>query len=291
MSRFVVSLLCLLVVALSSGVASCSRHNDSEKVFSVRGIIRGPFEDGTISIEHEAIPNYMPAMTMPFYVDAADVNGLTPGDKVEFEFRVGDTSRATKFRKVGSVALSTEREGSSSAEFAQPAIRRLREGDPVPAFSLIDQDNRPFTADALRGRHTIVTFVFTRCPVPEFCPLIGKKYQAMQALLRAATDAPTSETQLVSITIDPEHDRPEILRSYGQSLGADFARWRFLTGDREEIAKLTRLFAVRTERNNGNLDHTLATALIGPRGEIMEIWRGNAWSPEEIVPKLRGGGN
>ena len=163
-------------------------------------------------------------------------------------------------------------------------MRRLREGDAVPDFTLTRQDGGRITAADLQGRHTIVTFIFSRCPVPEFCPLIGRKFQALQRELPTIA----KEVRLLSITIDPEYDQPAILREYGKSLDADFSRWSFATGSSAQIEQLARLFAVRIERNSGSLDHALATALIGPDAKVIEIWRGNAWKPEGILARIRG---
>ena len=272
---------CVFFLSLCCAVAAA----ETGRTFAVQGVVRGTYQEreGTISIQHEEIPGFMPAMTMPFYVDAAEGRRLAPGDRVAFEFRVGERSRATHFRKLGRESTAPAK---STAAGTSTATRRLREGDAVPPFALVDHNNQPLTADALEGRHTVLTFVFTRCPVPEFCPLIGKKYQALQKALGATANLPTADVQLLSISIDPEHDTPAVLRTYGESLGADFAKWRFGTGIPSEVEKLTRAFAVRTERNGGSLDHTLATALIGPDGRVIEIWRGNGWKPEQIIARL-----
>lgn len=267
---------CVLLPSFTTQVAAAR----TERVFIVRGVVQAPHQDGMITIQHEEIPGYMPAMTMPFYADAAEASALSPGDRVEFKFLVGDGSRATAFKKIGKGEI--RQSGLENTE--RVAMRkRLREGDAVPSFTLIDHDNRPLTDAILRDRHTLITFIFTRCPVPEFCPLIARKFQTLQARLKAIT---ATDVQLLSITIDPEFDRPEILRRYGQSLEADFNRWRFATGDADEVEKLTKLFAVRTERNGGALDHTLATALVGPDGNIIAIWRGNGWRIDEVIGKL-----
>ncbi len=263
--------------------ATAIHATGADRIFTVRGIIRGPYEDGKIRIQHDEIPGFMPAMTMPFFVDAADVEELRPGDQVVFEFRVGERSKATKFRKVSDTPAPLP-PAIAVPHGARPAVsqQRVREGDRVPEFELRDQDGARLALGDLKGEPTVVTFIFTRCPVPEFCPLIGKKFQELQReLARTAPDA-----RLLSITIDPEHDQPEILRAYGESLGADFARWRFATGSPEEIGKLTKAFAVRTEREGGTLDHTLATALIGADGRVVQIWRGNFWKPAEVVERL-----
>ncbi len=277
----------LLVLAFAA--VSCSRDRPAARqaageVYPVRGVVRGPYAAGSITIEHEPVPNYMPAMTMPFNVEQADVQSLAPGDRVEFELHVnGDVSRATNFRRTGRVA------GATSPDAAPVRAVRLRPGDEVPGFALVDQDEHPFTRESLQGRRSVVTFVFTRCPVPEFCPLLARKFQALQSALAERRDV--ADVQLVSITIDPEHDRPAVLRAYGEAQQADFSRWRFVTGESGVIADLARRFAVRTERNGATLDHTLATALVGPDGRIIEIWRGNAWQPEEVLTALsRGSG-
>lgn len=271
-----------LVTVLFSLTFGSILHAADDRVFTVRGVIKAPFANGTVSIQHEAIPGFMPAMTMPFNTNAEDAKDLVAGDQVVFQFHVGEESRASNFRKIGRV--SPEANASRASSSSSAAVRRLREGDVVPGFALIDQAGRALTQADLRGRHTILTFVFTRCPVPEFCPRIGEKFQVLQRELEAAATA-EPRVQLLSITIDPEHDRPPVLREYGEALGANFERWRFATGTPQEISRLTALFAVRTERNSGTLDHTLATALVGPDGKIVEIWRGNAWKPEEVLAK------
>jgi len=273
--------LCFCFIAVWAG--SILAAVDPEQVFTVRGIIRQPYADGRITIAHEAIPNLMPAMTMPFYVAASDVAGLSPGDHVEFEFRIEDRrSRATKFRKLA--AGVTPPAGVISKGASVAGARRLRPGDSMPAFALVDQDERGLRNANLAGQFTILTFVFTRCPVPEFCPLLGEKFQSLQQQLTSPELPPT---RLLSITLDPDFDRPAVLQEYAKSLQADPSRWRFATGTVEEIEKLTRAFAVRTERNGPTLDHTLATALVGPDGKVIEIWRGNAWKPAEVIEKLK----
>lgn len=275
---------CAAALTLVAAWVCAGCGSKDARVFTVRGVVRAPYAEGAITIQHEEIPGFMPAMTMPFYADVAEVRDLKPGDQVEFEFRVGEQSRARKFRKTGTAPIA-KADSNAGGSRADAGSRRLREGERVPPFRLIDQDQRPLTEDNLRGRHTIVSFVFTRCPVPEFCPLIAKKLQAVQAQLEQP-GATGERVQLLTITIDPDYDRPEILKAYGKSLGANFERWRFATGTRDEVEKLARSFAVRIERNAASLDHALATALIGPDATVVEIWRGNAWKPEEVVARI-----
>jgi Uncharacterized protein SCO1/SenC/PrrC, involved in biogenesis of respiratory and photosynthetic systems len=272
----------LRVILLLLVVPFCTQRafsQTSEKVFTVTGVVRLPYSEGSIRIEHDEIPGFMPAMTMPFYADAADASHLKVGDRVQFEFRVGAQSRATNFKKLPSAPSAN---ASAPITPPRPPSARLRPGDLIPDFALTAENDQPLTAAALDGHYTVVTFIFTRCPVPEFCPLMSRKFQELQQTSREQQLG----LRLLSITIDPDFDRPDILRAYSKSVDADPAKWRFATGSVEDIAKLTRAFAVRTEFNSGRLDHTLATALIGPDRRIVEIWRGNAWKPSEVLSRL-----
>lgn len=256
-----------------------------ERTFVVRGKVTAPLEDGAVTVAHEEIPGFMPAMTMPFYIDPAAFAQAAPlraGDRVEFKFSVGERSRAYDFVRLGPAGA----EPASAAETAEAApTRRLKEGSSVPDFALTDQQGRRFAAADLRGRRTVLTFIFTRCPVPEFCPRMSQRFQALQARLQKTPPA-GAPVQLLSITIDPEFDTPEILRGYGESYGADPEHWRFATGTIEQIARLTKAFAVHTEKNAGTLDHTLTTALIDADGRVQTIWRGNGWKVDEVLAAL-----
>jgi protein SCO1/2 len=265
----------LLVALLGSLVASAAPARE----FHVRGIVRAPYADGAIRIQHEEIPGFMPAMTMPFFVDADEVSDLRPGDRVEFKFVVAERSRATAFRRTGrEMAAATA--GSSSPS---PHVRRLRPGDALPAVTLRDEQDSALGEEWFDGRHTVLTFMFTRCPVPEFCPLLAQKFGTLQTLL--ATRG-RDDVRLLSVTLDPAHDQPDVLRAYAAAVGADAARWSFATGKPAEIEQLTRALAVRTERDGAVLNHALATVLIGPDRRVVEIWRGQSWKPEEILARL-----
>ncbi|ACB75085.1 electron transport protein SCO1/SenC [Opitutus terrae PB90-1] len=276
--------LALFALVFADGWAAETARAATEQVFTVRGVVRGRLQNGTLRIAHQAIPDYMPAMTMPFNVDPAALEQAAqfqPGDGVEFKFAVTDaSSRAFDFRRIGG-----PRGADEPAAIAAVPARRLREGDEVPPFVLRDQLDRPLTLADLRGKRTVLTFIFTRCPVPEFCPLMSQRFRTLQQALATSPSADTP-VQLLSITLDPEFDTPQILRAYGESYGADPARWRFATGPKEQITALTRAFAVHTEQSRGTLDHTLATALIGPDARVQTIWRGNGWKPDEILAAL-----
>jgi protein SCO1/2 len=272
----------LPVLLFAQLVAGCGRH-DAEREFVVTGIVQSPASEGQIVIAHDDIPGFMPAMTMPFFADETAVKNLQSGDRVRFRFLVGESSsRATHFELLSRVSP----EATAPRLGETPRVARLKPGDPVPGFALTDQDGRPVSAGQLHEKLTVLTFIFTRCPVPDFCPLLTSRFAELQAAV--GHDPLLSGTmQLWSITIDPEHDTPDVLRAYGSAHGADPARWRFLTGAPEELARLRQAFALHAVPANGGFDHSLTTALIGREGNVAAIWRGNGWKTAEIVAAAR----
>ena len=274
MVRPVVSIV-LAFVLLSTFVAA-----EEQRTFQVRGTVLGPVENGEILIEHDEIPGYMPAMTMPFIVahpHAADVRALTAGDVVEFRWTVGESSSASHFRVL--------RRGTPHARSPLTGPAVLQEGEVVPDFSLIDQSEQVLTAAALEGHFTVLSFLFTRCPVPEFCPWLAARYAELLGKIQASERM--DDVQLLSVTIDPEYDTPAVLRAYGEHWGADFARWRFATGPTDEVTRLRQRFAVRAVGAGAALDHTLATVLIGPDRRVLHIWRGNQWKTADVLAAIQ----
>jgi protein SCO1/2 len=276
-----------LVIAML-GIAACGGGNDrtasgEERQFAATGLIVAILEDGQVSVAHDAIPGFMPAMTMPLTLaNPRDAGRLTPGDRVQFTLRVGEqSSRAADFvvtgRDLGALTAYIAARTRSSA--------RLRPGDAVPVFRLVDQSGATLSDEDLRGHPTVLTFLFTRCPLPEFCPLMVRHFKQLQRAI--AADPSLASVRLLSISLDPEFDSPQVLAEYGRAQGADFTRWRFATGTPDQVAVLTRAFAVHTERTGALVDHTLATALIDAEGRVVELWRGNGWTVEEVLGVLR----
>ena len=283
--------LTVVLLAAMAATISMARARRPEviepdtRTFEVSGVVTAPPADGRVTVAHDAISGYMPAMTMPFAIEK-DAPALAPGDRVRFTLRVAaDWSRAEH------IVISGRDEAiAAAARSAASSTRaRLKKGDTLPAFSLETQHGRAFTADDLRGRLTAITFIFTRCPVPEFCPLLSKRFQQVQ---RELEREPTSRRELervrlVSVTLDPAFDTPQVLDAYANAIGANPDRWQFVTGRESEVARLTSAFSIHVERNGVLLDHTLATAVIDADGRIVEIWRGTGWNVSEVIDVLR----
>jgi protein SCO1/2 len=132
----------------------------------------------------------------------------------------------------------------------------------------------------------VLTFIFTRCPIATFCPRISQHFSELQQAIKSEAGA-AGKTRLLSLTLDPQFDTPDILRSYAHQQKADPQIWTFATGEPGEIDKLTQSFAVFVQPEGGTISHGLATALIGADGSLVKIWRGNAWKSSEVIEELR----
>lgn len=271
----------LVLVAVVLNVSACSRSRN-EQEFPVTGVIVAPLEGSTMMVAHEPIPGFMPAMTMPFTLaNPGDADRLSPGDRIRFTLVVGeDRSRAADVVVTGQDLQVLHAHLRARAN----EVKRLRPGDRVPAFALVDQDGNPVSEQDLSGRLTVLTFIFTRCPLPEFCPRITGRFRDLQQTILA--DPAMTSVRLLSVTLDPEYDTPPVLAEYGRAWNADFARWRFATGTPEQVAVLTRAFAVHVEASGGLIDHTLATALLDGSGQVVELWRGNVWDTQDVIDAL-----
>ena len=279
-------LVAVVIAVIAMGVFTSRAWNraarqDGRQRYPVTGVVIALEDNAAIRVAHHDIPGFMPAMTMPFTLaNPRDRERLSPGDVVQFTFLVGaGRSEAVDVRVTGRKA--------DLAEFGATPVRnsaRLRPGDQLPPFSLVNQDGTVLSERDLLGRPTVVTFIFTRCPVPEYCPLIVGRFREVQRAI--ANNASLADAGLLSVTLDPAYDTPQVLSAYGRAMGADFTRWRFATGSTDQVAVLTRAFAVHTERSGGLIDHTLATALVDAGGRVVEIWRGNTWETREVLDAL-----
>lgn len=294
-SGFVTQIVRILLAATVVCFAACKEappetrtaKNEAEVTYQVKGVLRSApdFTEESVMIEHADIPGFMPAMTMPFeFREPEQLKGLDAGDPVAFEFVVTETdSWIKKVRKVDrSEVVLPERK---AVEEPGPTVARVKEGQRVPEFKLVDQAGRPVSNETFAGKPLVVTFMFTRCPVPNFCPLMSKNFQTLEQKIQEDPQL-AGKVNLLSISFD-EYDKPEVLAEYGKQWTKDLDSWRFATGEPDEIRKLTQAFAVQVKPESGTINHGLATALIGPDGTIHRIWRGNAWKTEEVFNALR----
>ncbi len=272
------------VIALLVLVCACTRTRQYQLKGQVLAVDSVRHE---ITVKHEDIKGFMPGMTMPFKVrDESLVAGRTPGEFIRATLVVEDAAAYLK---------AIERTGVAPlAEDATPrvALRLLDPGDPIPDAAFMDQDGRRRRLMDWRGQVLAVTFIYTRCPVPDFCPLMDRQFAAIQKAV--SEDASLrGRVHLVSISFDPTFDTPAVLKQYAGMRGADSGTWSFLTGDRDEIDRFAGHVGVSITREPGNqpeIMHNLRTAVVDADGRLSRVLGGNEWKPEELLEALRSAG-
>jgi protein SCO1/2 len=283
--------LCALLVLVACNRSAQTADNNRDRHYDVRGIIRGFAPDHrAIEVEHEDVRGFMPSMTMPFSVqDPKQTAGLVMGDAISFRLTVTD-----KDSWIDQIKKINVDEVRLPAPKATPKTRstivdsaRLREGDRMPPFELTNQNGERITLKTFLGHPFVLTFIFTRCPIPNFCPLMSKNFVELQKAIRNGSGTLT-QTRLLSISFDPDFDTPHVLKAYADHEQADRKIWEFATGEKSETDNLTRAFSVYVQAEAGTISHGLATALIGEDGKIARIWRGNGWSPSEVIGEIEG---
>jgi protein SCO1/2 len=226
----------------------------------------------------------MPAMTMTFPVgDRALLDGWQPGDLVTGTLEVSASlGRLVALTRTGHSPLP---ESSNSALLA---AELLAVGDSVPDAALIDERDRRRYLSEWFGTPTLVTFIYTRCPLPTYCPLMDRHFATIQR--RAASDpALRGRVRLVSISFDPDYDTPAVLAEHARRLGADPEVWTFLTGDRVTVDRVAARFGVGVMRETDDantITHNLRTLLVGADGRIAAIYSGNEWTPDRALADL-----
>jgi protein SCO1/2 len=283
----------VLIGCLALGLFACdrsSRPGEATEHYNTRGVVRGFSPDrSTIEIQHENIPGFMPSMTMPFVArDQKQIADLKIGDAISFCMTVTQKDfwiqNVKKIRREDVDVAEPKHTPSFSAE----RDARLKEGDPMPRFSLTDQNGEGISLDTFRGQPFVLTFVFTRCPMPNFCPRMSNNFEELQTAIKTGS-ATIAKTRLLSITLDPDYDTPKILSDYARFHHADRRIWAFATGDEKQVDALTRAFSVYRQTEGGTISHGLATTLINRDGKIEKIWRGNAWTPAEVTEAIQAG--
>jgi protein SCO1/2 len=274
--------IALAGIAVALAIQRPERKRDKvaiEQRFHVRGEVRGiDAQAKSIRIKHEEIPNYMAAMTMPFDVrDAALLRGLRVGDEIGFELVVTKDDSW-----IGSIQRLSESDQPAAAESVKE-ISRVQVGETVPDFTLTDQNKRPVHLKDFRGKVVLLTFIYTRCPLPNFCPLMSKNFASLQERLQKTFPG---KFQLLSVSIDPEFDRSELLKEYAGRYTNDDSTWTFGTGTVEQTDSVGALFGLVQERAGGLINHDLRTALIGPDGKLIHLWKSNVWTPYEVQRRV-----
>src|SRR2546422_9404393 len=268
-------------------LASCSTPSN-QRVYALQGqVLAVAPNHGEATIKHEDIKGFMPAMTMPYKVKEAKLlDNIAPGDLINATLVVvSNDAYLTAVKRVGSAPLEKP---SVAAPAASSGFELLKAGEAVPDASFVDQDGSKIGFSAFQGSTVVVTFIYTKCPLPTFCPLMDRHFATIQTNLK--NDPSLTNVHLVSISFDPITDTPPVLKKHARTLNADPRRWTFLTGTRDDIDQFAARFGVSVARAYDNpldITHTLRTALVDADGKLVKVYTGNEWTPEQVLMDLK----
>jgi protein SCO1/2 len=226
----------------------------------------------------------MEAMTMPFTLKQEwAYKALAPGDRVQATLVVsGDRSWLEQ------IVITKKSEVPPDISNAQPLWDLgAKLGDDLPNFSLVNQDAHPIQLRQYRGKALILTFIYTRCPLPDFCPKMTGNFAEIHRTLQQQPVV-YEKTHLLSISFDYAYDTPEVLRAYGAAFaGSDspeiFAHWEFATGSAQEVKAVTKFFGLLYVPETDQIAHSLRTAVITPDGKVFKVYTDNLWTPADIL--------
>jgi len=259
------------------------------KVYHLRGkVISTNTATGEVTVDHEAIPGFMEAMTMPYKLkDPGILSELHAGDTITADVLVSQTPDADILLDHIVVVAQAKPDYKPAVFYHVPAP-----GDAVPDFKLRNQDGRDLHLDQFRGKTLLLTFIYTRCPLANFCPLVTRHFAVIDRQL-AADPALYAKTHLLCVSFDPDHDTPARLRAYGaQYIGSDaknaFIHWDFAVPTKPELLEMAKYFDVGiTHGADDTITHTLSTTLIGPHGKVVQFYPGNEWTPDRVVADVK----
>jgi protein SCO1 len=275
--KYVVIALLALMAA-----AGCAKRSEPMKRYALSGkVIATDVSASQVVVEHKAIPGFMEAMTMSFPVkDAAALRSLAPGDEIAADLVVQGPNHWLENIRVTKKNASPK---PQSLQFHVPQV-----GDPVPDFALINQSGQRVKLSRYRGKVLLVTFIYTRCPFPDYCPRVSGFFAELNRRMLASPET-SRRTHLLSISFDPAHDTPAVLRKYGAayvegSPDPKFDHWEFAVPAKEDVLqRMAKFFGLTYEPESGLITHSLSTTVISPDGHVFRWYHGSEWKPDDLM--------
>ena len=259
------------------------------KVYKLRGKVASTdAARGEVTVNHEAIPGFMEAMTMPYKLKDSSILGeLHPGDLITADLLVSPDPNADYLLDHIVVVAQARPDYKPKVSYHVPAP-----GDVVPDYKLRNQDGRTIHLSQFRGKALLVTFIYTRCPSPNFCPRMMHNFASLEKLI--AANPAIFGAHLLSVSFDPDHDTPARLKAYRATyIGSDaknvFAHWDLAVPDKPTLLEMAKFFnlGITTEADS-TITHTLSTTLIGANGKVVRFYPGNEWTVEDVLADLQG---
>lgn len=274
--------LAIVVLICLGFAASC--QSAPEKHYPIQAdVISADAAKKLITVKHGDIPGLMPAMTMMYQVaEPRQIETLQPGDKITADLVVSESKG-----RLEKIVVVSKGEGKASPDTTQ---RIPEKGDAVPDFALVNQDGKVIHFSNYRGKVLLVTFIYTRCPLPDFCPRMNENFRAVQKLLQEVPGA-TDRAEFLSISFDPEHDTPAVLKHYASlykksAPGEKSFDWQFAVPAAKDLPEIAQFFGLVYQPEQAQIVHSLSTTVIGPDGKIEKWFSDNEWTPTDAAQAM-----
>lgn len=230
-----------------------------------------------VIVDHDAVPGFMDPMIMPFHVaDPGLLGTMTPGDRIQATLELRDR------RPVITQVAVTGHPGLPDAVAASgPAP--IHAGQVFPKVEIPVSGGGTWTLGEGQPAPTVLAFLYTRCPVPEFCPMLVSRLQALQA-------AVGHDARILAVTLDPERDTIPSLDAFATTTAADPAIWRFGRLEGQALKDLAMEAALSFGPDGEKINHTLRLLVLDAKGRVVERYDDNAWPLDRVVEQLRTGG-
>ena len=276
----------LLLAGIVFVPAACSRKPNPQdanvkRYHLVGKVISVDTKGQALIVDHQAIPGFMDAMTMAYPVrDVRILAPLNAGDEITADVVVASDGAYLE-------NIIVTKKGSGGKGTSPSSLHEPRPGEKVPDFELINQDGKQIHLASFQGHVLLVTFVYTRCPFPDFCPLVTRNFAQVYAATRKDPNL-ASKVRLLTISFDPQHDTPQVLRAYGETFretaGAiPFDRWQFSVAPEKDLRQVADFFGLDFTPDGGQIVHSLSTTVISPEGTVYKWYEDNQWRPEDLL--------
>ncbi|MFZ2085193.1 MAG: SCO family protein [Candidatus Sulfotelmatobacter sp.] len=286
-------LLLLWLCAMLAFSAACNHGQSrpgtapqsSAKRYALKGKVMSVDKNaGTANIDNEPIAGFMDAMIMPYtFKPSAQIDQLQPGDSITADVVVDSDKYWLENVKVTGHSKPAADKPAATVHIPAP-------GDQVPDFKLVNQNGKSISLHQYRGQTLLLTLIYTRCPFPDFCPRVSHQFSAIDHEIRA-DPARYGKTHLLSISFDPAHDTPKVLRAYGFSCAGSkdpalFAHWEFSAIPQAELTEFADYFSLTYKEEGGLITHSLSTAVISPDGKIFKWYHGADWQASDLLQDI-----
>ena len=259
--------------------------------YPIRGtVVMVDQKDGQVELQHEAVPGLMEAMTMEYPVtDKSALSELHHGDRIVATLLADKSAQGPVNLRLSDVVVTAEADPN---RMPQTQYHVPTPGDVVPNFPLVNQSDKKIDLDQYRGKVLLMTFIYTRCPLADYCPRMSRNFAEIDGKL-AQDPALYKETHLLSVSFDPAYDTPKVLKSYGEAYTGRYSKetfqhWEFAVPPQDELANMEQFFLLGvTPGQKGTLQHSLSTVVIGKDGKVVAFYPTNDWKVSDVLSEMK----